>query len=236
MKKYLHVLIALGVLALTAGVGRAQPALKIAVVDMAKLYDSHYKTEEQNAKLRADEQKAQEELDRLNKEGNALVSEYKELVDQSNNPTATAEAKSKAQSEAQQKLEEIQKKQNEVGSFKANIQRSLQQRLQTFRNVILEEIGKIATDVAKRRGATLLIDKAGPTLIGVPTVLYADSAYEITDDVMKEINKDRPASAPAASGAPAAGSAPAASTPPAASAPSSDGPQITVPGVTPKKN
>lgn len=232
MKKHLTVLTALAVLALTAGVGRAQPALKIAVVDMAKLYDNHYKTEEQNAKLRADEQKAQEELDRLNKEGNALVNEYKELVDQSNNPTATAEAKSKAQGQAQQKLEEIQKKQNEVGSFKANIQRSLQQRLQTFRNVILEEIGKVATDVAKRRGATLLLDKAGPSLIGVPAVLYADSGYEITDDVMKEINKDRPAAA----AVPAAGTAPAAGTPPAASAPASDGPQITVPGVTPKRN
>ena len=65
--------------------------LKIMVVDMAQLYDSHYKTEEQNAKLRGDEQKAQEELERLNARGNELVEQYRELVEQSRN-AALAEA------------------------------------------------------------------------------------------------------------------------------------------------
>ena len=46
---------------------------------MAKLYDSHYKTEEQNSKLRTDEQKAQEEIEKMNKDGNVLVDEYKTL-------------------------------------------------------------------------------------------------------------------------------------------------------------
>jgi outer membrane protein len=209
------------VFALTAAIAPAQPAPKLLVVDMAKLYDSHYKTEEQNSKLRNDEQKAQEEIEKMNKDGNVLVDEYKTLSDQSNNPALTADAKTKSQTEAQKKLEEIQRKKNEISTFAQNTQRSLQQRLQTFRSLMLEEISKIATDVAKKKGATLLLDKAGPTLIGVSNVIYADAAYEITDEVMKEINKDRPAASAVA--APAA--APAAS----------DAPKITVPGVSPKK-
>ena len=216
--KSLLVLAAFGVFALT---GQAQTATKILVVDMAKLLDSHYKTQEQNEKLRGDGQKAQEELDRLNKEGNALVEQYKELVDQSNNPAATAEAKNKVQSEAQRKMEEIQRKTNEVRTFEANTQRALQGRIRTFRDLMFEEIGKIATDVAKRRGASLLVDKSGPSLLGIPAVIYFDPALDITDEVMKEINKDRPASAsattpPASAPAPAAGS-------------SSDSPVIKVP-------
>ena len=128
--KSLLVLAALGVFTLA---GHAQTATKVLVVDMAKLLDGHYKTQEQNDKLRGDGQKAQEELDRLNKEGNALVEQYKELVDQSNNPAATAEAKSKVQSEAQRKMEEIQRKTNEVRTFEANTQRALQGRIRTFR-------------------------------------------------------------------------------------------------------
>jgi outer membrane protein len=216
--KSLLVLAAFGVFALT---GQAQTATKILVVDMAKLLDSHYKTQEQNEKLRGDGQKAQEELDRLNKEGNALVEQYKELVDQSNNPAATAEAKNKVQTEAQRKMEEIQRKTNEVRTFEANTQRALQGRIRTFRDLMFEEIGKIATDVAKRRGASLLVDKSGPSLLGIPAVIYFDPALDITDEVMKEINKDRPASAsattpPASAPAPAAGS-------------SSDSPVIKVP-------
>ena len=227
MKKTIHSLIALAAFSATALFAQAQPAPKIFVVDMAKLFDNHYKTEEQQAKLRTDEQKAQEELDKLNKEGNSLVEKYKELADQSNNPAATAEAKSKAQTEAQRMLEQIQHKQQEVQSFQVNTRNSLQQRMQTFRSLMIEEISKIAVDLAKRKGATILIDKSGPSLIGVSNFLYTHPAYDITDDVAKEINKDRPAaSSSSSSSAPAA--APKANE-------SSDSPKITVPGVTPKK-
>ena len=208
--------------ALSAAIAHAQPAPKLLVVDMAKLYDSHYKTEEQNSKLRTDEQKAQEEIEKMNKDGNVLVDEYKTLSDQSNNPALTADAKAKSQIDAQKKLEEIQRKKNEISTFAQNTQRSLQQRLQTFRSLMLEEISKTATEVAKRKGATLLLDKAGPTLIGVSNVIYADTAYEITDEVMKEINKDRPAVSAVAVPAPAASASPEA-------------PKITVPGVAPTK-
>ncbi|ACB75617.1 OmpH family outer membrane protein [Opitutus terrae] len=230
MKKTIRTLLGLAALSATAAFVQAQPALKILVVDMAKLYDGHYKTEEQNAKLRGDEQKAQEELDKLNKEGNGLVEKYKEMVDQSNNPAATAEAKSKAQGEAQKLLEQIQRKQQEVQSFQQNTRNSLQQRIQTFRSLMVEEISKTAVEIAKRKGATLLLDKSGPTLIGVSNILYSDSGYDITDEVSREVNKDRPATSAAPATAPAA--TPAA---PAAAPKTDDSPRITVPGVSPKK-
>lgn len=204
-----------GAFALTVG---AQPAVKIAIVDMAKLYDTHYKTVEQNAKIQADDQKAQEEVEKMNKEGNALVEEYKSLTEQANSPALSAEAKSKAQNEAQKKLESIQNKQREVQTFIQNTRNSLGQRLNTFRSLMLEEIGKVASEVAKRKGATLVIDKAGPTAIGISNIIYADAGYEITEDVAKEINKDKPAGAAAA---PAAGAAAPAA--------------VTVPGLAPKK-
>ena len=225
MNKSIQSLLALAAFSATALFAQAQPAPKILTVDMAKLYDGHYKTEEQNAKLRGDEQKAQEELEKLNKEGNTLVEKYKELVDQSNNPAATADAKSKAQTESQKLLQDIQRKQGEVQSFQQNTRNSLQQRIQNFRSLMVEEISKTAVEIAKKKGATFLIDKSGPTLIGVSNVLYSDTAYDITEEVSKEVNKDRPAGAPAAPAAAA----------PKAGEPAPSAPMITVPGVTPKK-
>ena len=220
MKKSIQTLIAIAALGALSLAANAQPAVKLLVVDMAKLYDSHYKTVEQNAKIQADDAKAQEEVDKMNKEGNALVEEYKSLNDQSNNPTLTSEAKAKAQAEAQKKLEGIQTKQREVQGFIQNTRNSLSQRLNTFRSLMLEEISKIATDVAKRKGGTVLLDKAGPTGIGISNLIYADAGFDITEDVLKEINKDRPVNAPA--------------TPAAAPATAPAG-AITVPGLAPKK-
>src|SRR5687768_6594069 len=227
MKNPIKSLVATVAFAALALGAHAQPAVKILVVDMAKLYDTHYKTLEQNAKIQADDQKAQEEVEKMNKEGNSLVEEYKTLNDQSNNPALSAEAKSKAQDAAQKKLEAIQGKQREVQTFIQNTRNSLGQRLNTFRSLMLEEISKIAADVGKRKGATILLDKAGPTAIGISNLIYADPGFEITDDVMKEINKDRPAGAPTAP-PPAATAAPAGAT-------GSGTPAVTVPGLAPKK-
>ena len=198
MKNPIKSLVAIAAFAALALGAHAQPAVKILVVDMAKLYDTHYKTLEQNAKIQADDQKAQEEVEKMNKEGNSLVEEYKTLNDQSNNPALSADAKSKAQEAAQKKLESIQGKQREVQTFIQNTRNSLGQRLNTFRSLMLEEISKVAAEVAKRKGATLLFDKAGPTAIGISNVIYADAGFDITDEVMKEVNKDRPAGAPTA--------------------------------------
>ena len=95
-----------------------------------------------------------------------------------------------------------------------------------LRDLLLEEISKIVTDVGKRRGATLVVDKSGPNLLGVSTVIFSDPAYDVTDEVMKEINKDRPP-------APPAGTA----TPPKPAATSATPSTFTVPNVTadPKK-
>ncbi len=234
MNKMIRTLISLAAFGAAFTALQAQPAVKLIVVDMAKVYDNHYKTEEANAKFRDAETKATEQVEELNKQGQTLVEEYKELMEQSKNTVLTAEARSKAENDAQKKLEDIQRKQGEVQNFRNNTQRSLQQRIKTHRDLLLEEITKIVNDLAKRQGATLVVDKSGPTLFGIPSVLYSDPAYDITDAVVKEVNKDRPAaSASAAAAAPAptkpaaapAGAAPTTfsvpnvSTPPAAKKP-----------------
>ncbi|HEY5228242.1 MAG TPA: OmpH family outer membrane protein [Opitutaceae bacterium] len=219
MNKLLHTLIAVAAFGLTAFTAEAQTAPKILVIDLAKIYDGHWKTQEQNATLQADAKKAQDQAAVMSKEGNALVAEFKELDEQSKNPAATAEAKSKAQADAQKKYDEIQQKRNELNTFGQNAQNTLRQRLQTFKTLMIEEISKVAVDVARSKGATLLLDKSGPTMAGVSNVLYFDPSLDITDEVLVVINKDRPATAPAATApAPAAGS-----------------PNITVPGLAPTK-
>lgn len=226
MNKMIRTLLALA--ALGAGSSLlAQPALKLVVVDMAKVYDSHFKTEEANAKFRDAEQKAQEQVEELNKQGQILVDEYKELIEQSKNTVLTAEARSKAEVDAQKKLEDIQRKQGDVQTFRNNTRASLQQRIKNHRDLLLEDITKVVNEIAKSKGATLVVDRSGPTLFGIPSVLYADPAYDITEEVVKETNKDRPAATPATATTPAV-TAPAP-------APSTATPAFNVPGATPPK-
>jgi outer membrane protein len=232
MNKMIRTLLTLAAFGAGSTALLAQPALKLVVVDMAKIYDSHYKTEEANAKFRDAEQKAQEQVEELNKQGQSLVDEYKELMEQSKNTVLTAEARSKAEADGQKKMEDIQRKQGEVQNFRTNTQRSLQQRIKTHRDLLLEEITKVVNDLAKKQGATLVVDKSGPTLFGIPSVLYSDPSYDITEEVVKEVNKDRPPAPPASATPAAKTAAPAAA--PAAAAPAFKVPNVGAPAATKK--
>ncbi len=224
MKYALHTLIAVAASALLASTAHAQAAPKILIVDLAKIITAHWKVQEQQAKLSADEAKAQKEIDRMAAEGKALVDELKELDEQTKSPAASAEAKARAQADAQRKYDEIQQKRKEQTEYAQNATNALRQRSEAFKGQMFAEISKIATDVAKRKGATLLLDKAGPSMLGVSNILYYDPTLEITDDVIAAINRDRPATSPAP------GSSSSAPPPP-----SGDTPTITVPGLTPSK-
>jgi outer membrane protein len=230
MKQTIRTLLILAVLA-SGSAALAQPALKLITIDVAKTYDSYYKAEEGMAKFRDAQQNAQAQAEEYRKQGQLMVDEYKELAEQAKSTLLTPDAKTKAEQSAQQKLEEIQRKQNELNNFMQSTERSLQQQMLTRRELLLEEITKTVNEIAKRKGATLVIDKSGPSAFRIPVVLYADPAYDITEEVITEINKDRPA-APAATPA----KQPAVTSPaPATAAPSFTVPNVTAPKTEPAK-
>ena len=172
----------------------AQPAPKVFVLDMAKVFEGHYKTEEQQTKLKSDQKKAVEELERLDKEIRGMADKFKEQKEQMDNPALTNDARERAKGDAQKTMDEVQQKQQEIQSFRMNAERSFQQRIGNFRAVLIEEISKLASDIVKKKGGTLLMDRG--------SLIYSDPAYDITDEVIAEINKGRPAGA-ASSAAPA---------------------------------
>ena len=213
MNKRIRFVIALAVAGIAATAAQAQSAQKIMVVDIAKVYESHYKTAEQNALLQADQKKASEELQRRAKEIDGVVAELKDMEEQLQNPVTTDEAKKKIQEEGAKKLQDLQGKQREAQGMQSNLQRLFQERIGQFRALLLDEISKVAADVAKKKGATFLVDKSGPSVIGVPVFLYTDASVEITDAVIAEINASKPAASSAAPAAKAADGAPVITVP-----------------------
>ncbi len=216
MKKLTQLLLTCGVFGSVALMARADDGPKIAVVDMQKVVKGHYETQTEEAKWRSDSEKAQKEFDVLTKDAQDLYNQIKEDQDQSNNPTATADAKAKAVSEGQQKNAQLQQKLQERQKFQNDTQQLMQQRVIQFRTMIVDEVSKVAITVAKRHGATLVLDRG--------STIFADPSYDITQEVVDEINKNRPANLPALPAEPAAA--------PSSSSSSTVVPKITVPGVS----
>jgi outer membrane protein len=195
MKSHLKPLTALLAFALIAAAGSAQ-SLKVGVVDMANLFDEHYKTAEKNIVFQEEQERVKAEIERLNGQGLALQEEAQGLAEQLNNPVLKDDAKAGIEQQARTKVEEMQRKQQEMNALMQNSSESLKQRIMNFRTLLMDEISQVAQEVAKRQGITMLFDKSGPSLLGMPAVLYAEDGLDITAEVLTEINKNKPADAP----------------------------------------
>jgi outer membrane protein len=183
----------------------AQPAPKVFVVDMVKVFEAHPTTKQQQSAFRAEEQKASDQLKKLEGEARALADKLKDQQTKFDDPTITATQKEAIRVEGQKIGQALQAKQAEGQQLLSKIQGDLQQRAQASRTQILQDIAKVAGEVARKKGGTLVYDRN--------SLVYADPAYDISNDVLAEVTKPgrtlppppaTPAAPAAAKGAPAA--------------------------------
>ena len=182
----LAALAALACLPLSAS---AQPAPKVFVVDVGRVFEAHPQTQQQQAALKAEEKKVTDQLQRIDKEVRALADKLKEQQTRFDDPTLAATQRDAIRAEGQKTSQELQAKQAEGQQLMAKTQNEMQQRIQKLRGQIVGDIAKVATDVARKKGGTLVYDKG--------SMIYADPAYDITSDVLAEVAKSK--GAPAAS-------------------------------------
>ncbi len=190
MKTYTYSLSLIVALFGFATAGHADAALRVVTADMAYLYENYHRTQEAQARFQSSIERAQRETQTMMEEGQAMVEEYQEIIEQTNNPALSDEAREDAQRRAQEMVEAIQQKERELQQFQNNTRRSLEQRQRNHRELMMEEIKEVVMAEAREREATLVFDTSGPTGIGIPSVIYADSSFDITDIVLEEINRD----------------------------------------------
>jgi len=180
-------LLLLAVAGATLGL-RAEVALKVLTLDVDQVYSKYYKTEAQKTKLDEQAKRAREAEDNMKKELEDMVTQSKDLQDQTKNTILSEQDRKKAQADFESKVGEIRSKDAERQEFLQRTQMGLQKQMATFQQQALEEISKVASDIGQKKGATLVLNKGS-----VPVVIYAAPEFDITEEVITEINKDAPA-------------------------------------------
>ncbi len=192
MKKLIITAVALSVLSL-GHVASAQVASgRMVTVDLNKVFNEYYKTPIASAKLK-------DTAEVLNKENEALVTKYRQLIEELNKlrddaekPEFTAEVKEQKKKAIQEKLADTQKVQREIEEFRRTNQRELEAQTQRMRQTILKEIIEVVAKEAKDAGYTYVFDKSGNTLNGVPGIVYSQESADITEAIVKILNRNAP--------------------------------------------
>ena len=138
--------------------------LKIAYVDLSKVFDSYQKTKEFDAVL-------QSEGEAFQKQRDAMVQKIQDAQSKLDLMNDTQKAAMQA---------DIEKQKNDVIAFDKEKRTELAKRRDDKVREILTEIQDIVSGIAKKEGYTYVLNDR--------VMIYGDPQFNITDEVLKTLN------------------------------------------------
>lgn len=178
--------------ALFAAAPLAHADIKIGYVDMNKIFNKYYKTEQ--AKKRVDEAQAvaQKELQERADVFNKNLAEIKKVNEDLSKAELSKDAKEKKAKDRDTKAEEMKREEKEIMDLRQKRLKELQEQAARMRSGIVEEIRKVINDKVKAEQYDLVIDKSGMSSNGVEVILYSRDAADFSDDIIKVLNANQP--------------------------------------------
>jgi outer membrane protein len=182
----------LALVAFAAMATSAHAQVKVATVDMTKIFNSYYKTKEAESRINDARNAAKQELD-------DRMDTYKKNMDQINKlneDLGKSELSKDKKDEVSKKRDDIinetKNLEKEIGEFRQSREKQLQDQAMRMRNGIVEEITKLVQDKVKTENFDIVLDRSGSSLNGVPIVLFARDNMDFSDDVIVQLNKSKP--------------------------------------------
>lgn len=181
----------------------ARADVKIAVVDLKRVFESYWRRDQAEKQLKeraGDFDKMRAQLMEDYKKSNE---ELKKLVDAAGDQAVSSSERDKRKGEAEKKTVEIRDQENSIRNFDNSSRQTLQEQQNRLRESVLKDIRAVVDEKAKTGGYQLVMDVASQSANFTPIVLYTTltgTDVDITDAVLKDLN----ANAPKDAGAPAA--------------------------------
>jgi outer membrane protein len=213
MKKSLLLAVAAALVFPVAGF--AQGTLKVGTVDMNRAFKEYNKTKDSEKKINEAKDAAKKEYDDRAENYKKALEEINKISQQLEAPALSADAKTAKAKERDEKIASIKNMEREINEFRQTREQQLQQQAMRMRESIIKEITDIIMERVKTTNYDLVFDKSGPSMNGVPVLIYSKDSADFTTDVITALNKkpvtpdkpatttEKPATSPATTTAPA---------------------------------
>lgn len=189
----------------------ANAELKVATVNVQKLFADYYKTHEAQAEVDKAAQAVQETNNTRTETIKKMEAEFNDMVKKLRDPVLNEKDKKELEQKAQIKRQEVIALEQERRGFVERQLKSLQEQMKMRSAKIMEEITKVTEDIATKGSYDLILDKSAQALRSNQVLVYSKPSMDITPSVMKELNKNAPKDFdPTKKKAPATPAAPAA--------------------------
>lgn len=171
-----------------SSVAFAQKAPSLVTVDVNKALAGYQRLQEAQVKFEASITTAREELEGESEKLKVSAEEINEIQQSAQNPALTEEKVEEIRTELQEKIGVYRQKEADFNQMRQRTERTLADRRNNILSLHLDEVKDAIKQVCKERGADLALNIDGNV------VLYADSVFDITNDVLQSLNTTIPAS------------------------------------------
>ena len=178
---------AAGMLAAFVASAAGAAELRVATVDLDKVFTAHPKTQAAEAELKKAEEAIQGEMEKMLAEGRALEETVSKLIDAARNPMLNEEARLKKRDEAEDKKTELQEFQVRVRRTQETKLKQMREQLMKTRQGIVDELTVAVADFAKAEGYDLVLDRSGMTMNAVPMLVYSNPELDVTDQLIERL-------------------------------------------------
>lgn len=159
---------------LTARAEAAAP-LRVAVVDLTAVFEAHPRTAAETATLTAARKAARENFRAKSKELKDTLQRHQELLRDGKRAEAAAEL---------EKANELERSIAELGTTN---QKHLEEQFRQAKETILDDIARVIREFNAEKGYALVLDKSGASANGLPQVIDAPGAENITAEIIARV-------------------------------------------------
>jgi outer membrane protein len=167
----------------------AQGTLKVGTVDMNRAFKEYNKTKDSEKKINEAKDAAKKEYDDRAENYKKALDEINKLNQQLDAPALSADAKTQKAKDRDDKIANIKNMEREINEFRQTRERQLQEQAMRMRETIIKEITDIVLERVKTLSLDLVFDKSGPSMNGVPVLMYSKDSADFTTDVITALNK-----------------------------------------------
>ena len=175
----------LAVALLASAAGAAE--LKIATVDLEKVFAAHPQTQAAEADLKKAEDAIEADMEKMVADARALGEQVAQLREAARSPILTDDARLKKRNEAEEKQTELEEFQLRVRRTQESKLKQLREQLMKSRQGIVDELLKTVGEFGKAEGYDLVLDRSGMTMNMIPLAVYSNPELDVTDQLIERL-------------------------------------------------
>ena len=172
--------------------GSASAQVKIATVDLRKVFDNYWKKKQAEAALKERETDMRKEDDNMIADHKKLKDEYDTMNTSINEAAISPEERDRRKKSAEDKLKAMKDLEDTIRTYERQADATLGEQKNRMRANIITEIRNVVNAKAKAAGFSLVIDSAADSANLTPVILFTNNENDITDTVLLTLNATAP--------------------------------------------